>query len=316
MRSNIMIREVGPREALQAHAVPLPTDKKVKLISGLLESGIKQLNAVSLVSPRAMPHMADAEAVLEALGPVDGVIISGLAPNERALDRAIRLRESSLLDQVFLLHAATSSVLSANGLPPSLDENLDRIRGLATDAKGAGLRTGVFISAAFGCSMEGEVRPATVLGMVEILRDLETVDEIIISDSTGQADPLQVSQLLKEVADIVGEHPVAVHLHDSRGTAVANAIAVIESPIRHLTLDASFGGLGGDIPFIPEAAGNVATEDLVAVLEAMGVATGIEASKVAAVSREYKEWTGLPLRSNISLVPPVSWKMKKRFAQA
>lgn len=309
MRESVRIREVGPREALQAVAEALPTERKIELVRKLLACGLRSLNAVSLVSPKVMPHMADAEAVLEGVGPVPGVLISALAPNERAVVRALALAGRGLLDEVFFVHATTSSVLTANGLPGSLDANFSRITDLADQAKAGGLRVGVFISASFGCSMEGRVSPDRVLRIVEALSQLSSVDEIVISDSTGQADPSQVARLLGNVAPVIGDKPCTVHFHDSRGTGLANAVAAIESPIAKLTLDTSFGGLGGDIPFIPEAAGNVATEDLVAMLDGMGVRTGVDAAGVAAVAREYREWSSIPLRSHIPDVGPVRWKV-------
>jgi hydroxymethylglutaryl-CoA lyase len=307
-RSTIGIREVGPREALQAHQEMLPTEKKIELIDALLAAGVTKLNAVSLVSPRAMPHMADADDVLTGLGQRPGVQISALVPNERGMARAESLAGRGLLDHAFLLHATTASVLRANGLPPSLEENLARITELAHRAKAGGMTTGVFVSAAFGCSMEGQVQPATVTETARKLADNPDVDEIVISDSTGQADPYQVERLLAEVARCVNGKPVTVHLHDSRGAGLANAVAAIGSPIQELTLDTSFGGLGGDIPFIPEAAGNISTEDLVAMLDGMHVASGIDSAAVAAAARNYRDWTGVPLRSRLPDVGPVRWK--------
>jgi isopropylmalate/homocitrate/citramalate synthase len=162
--------------------------------------------------------------------------------------------------------------------------------------------------------MEGRIPAEVTLSTVDDILALGVADELIISDSTGQADPAQVASLLGQLAPVVGSLPVGVHLHDSRGAGIANAVAALESPIEHLTIDCSFGGLGGDIPFIPEAAGNIATEDLVAMLDGMGVATGIDAAAVAAAARDYQEWTGNPLRSRVSDVPPVPWKKSPALA--
>jgi isopropylmalate/homocitrate/citramalate synthase len=307
-RASVVIREVGPREALQAHPEPLGVERKLRLLENLIAGGVTHLNAVSLVSPKAMPHMADAEEVLRALGVRENVCISALTPNERAMTRALTLAAEGLVDQVFMIHTPSVSVLAANGLPASLETNLLMIRGAAEQAKAAGLSVGVFVSASFGCSMEGRIEPAQVLATVEQILALGVADELIISDSTGQADPFQVGDLLGRIAPVVGELPVGVHLHDSRGAGIANAVAAIQSPIQNLTLDCSFGGLGGDIPFIPEAAGNIATEDLVAMLDGMGIVTGIAAAVIARAAREYSEWTAVPLRSRVSEVPPVPWK--------
>ncbi len=307
-RDSVKIREVGPREALQAEAGIVETDVKVRLIQGLIEAGCKTINAVSLVSPKAMPHMADAEAVLEQLGPVEGVIISALAPNTRAINRALALAEAGLIDEVHLLHATSEEVLKANGLDRTVDERIEEVIAQAEEVKKQDLRTMVFISASFGCSMKGAIDPAVVFASVRRLHEAAEVDEIVISDSTGQADPRQVSEMFAAVSEIVGDFPISVHFHDSRGAGIANALAALDSPIENLTIDSSFGGLGGDVPFIPEAWGNVATEDLVEMLEGMGTRTGISVDEVLKVSRYYNEATGRALQSRLPNVGPVKWK--------
>jgi hydroxymethylglutaryl-CoA lyase len=308
MRSQVVIREVGPREALQAHAETLPTERKVELVQGLIDAGSKAINAASFVSPKAMPHMSDAEGVLRGIGPQEGIRVSGLAPNERAMGRAAAMAAEGLLDHVFMVHTPSVSVLQANGFPPSLEQNIELVKRNGDLAHEAGMTIGIFVSAAFGCSMEGRIPQDVTLRTVDDILAVGVADELIISDSTGQADPAQVSSLLAALAPVVGSLPVSVHLHDSRGAGIANAVAALTSPIENLTIDCSFGGLGGDIPFIPEAAGNIATEDLVAMLDGMGVVTGIDARAVAEVARRYRAWTGLPLRSRVSEVPPVPWK--------
>jgi hydroxymethylglutaryl-CoA lyase len=307
-RDRVRIREVGPREALQANPEILPTEVKVQLIRALAASGIQAINAVSLVSPKAMPHMADAEAVLEALGPLPGVRVSALAPNVRALDRALALHSAGLLDEVHLLHAATQSVLRVNGIQATLEERLSDILELADTAKSSGLGTSVFVSAAFGCSMEGAVPADVPVGIAARLKESRVVDEVVISDSTGQADPRQVSTLLATLAATVGDFPVTLHFHDSRGTALANALAALDSPLERLTLDAGFGGLGGDVPFLPEAAGNLATEDLVEMLHGMAVETGIETVKLLEAEGEFARTTGWTFQSRTPAVGPVRWK--------
>ncbi len=311
-RKAVQVREVGPREALQANPEVVPKDVKVQLIRGLAAAGVKAINAVSLVSPKAMPHMADAEAVLEALGPMPGVTISALAPNMRALDRALALHRSGLLDEVHLLHAATQSVLKVNGIQGTVEERLSDILELADSARTSGLRTSVFVSASFGCSMEGEVAPEVPIAIATRLKESGAVDEVVISDSTGQADPRQVSEFLARFASEIGDFPLTLHFHDSRGTALANALAALDSPVEELTLDAGFGGLGGDVPFLPEAAGNLATEDLVEMLHGMGVATGIETSKLLDAGTRFATATGWTFRSQTHAVGIVRWKHRAR----
>lgn len=307
-RSSVRLREVGPREALQANPEILPTAVKVELIRALAGAGFRAINAVALVSPRAMPHMADAEAVLEQLGPLPGVTISALAPNMRAMQRALALRAAGLLDEVHLLHAATQSVLKANGIEETLDERLSNIIELAEVAKAVGLRTSVFVSASFGCSIEGLVPAEVPIHIAQQLKDSAVVDEVVISDSTGQADPRQVSELLERLAVAVAAFPVTLHFHDSRGAALANVLAALDSPIEELTLDAGFGGLGGDVPFLPEASGNVASEDLLEMLHGMGVSTGVDTSKLLEAGRQFSAATGWTFPSRTPAVGPVRWK--------
>jgi hydroxymethylglutaryl-CoA lyase len=311
VRNHVNIREVGPREALQADHGIVATEVKVELIRKLLASGVKSINAVSFVGPKAMPHMADAEAVLEGLGRVDGVIISALAPNERGVLRAIAMAEAGLLDEVHLLHAASEEVLKANGIMRSLEERLEEVIGNAEAAHAKGLRTVVFISASFGCSIKGEIDPRVVIDITRKLYESPAVNEMVISDSTGQADPRQISEMLTTIADLVDDHPISVHLHDSRGAGLANALAALDSPVQNLTIDTSFGGLGGDVPFIPEAAGNVSTEDLVEMLEGMGTRTGIDVRKVLEACEYYQNATGRQLQSRLPIVGPVRWKRER-----
>jgi isopropylmalate/homocitrate/citramalate synthase len=252
--------------------------------------------------------MADAEHVLEELGPLPGVTISALAPNTRAMTRACALRSAGLLDEVHLLHATSQSVLQANGISRTLEEHLSDIIELAHRGKAAGLRTVAFISASFGCSIEGRIPPAIPIGIAKELSETGAVDEVVISDSTGQADPRQVSQLLTELAAVVGDFPITVHFHDSRGAALANVLSALDSPIESLTIDSGFGGLGGDVPFLPEASGNVATEDVIEMLAGMGVQTGVDVNRVLEVVAEFSSVTGWSLVSRTPAVGPVRWK--------
>lgn len=307
MRSTVTIREAGPREGLQADPSIVPTDVKVRLLKILVEAGLEAINAVSLVHPKVMPQMADAEEVLERLGP-QSARISALAPNRKGVERAVALGQDGLLQEVLLVHATTEAVLQANGIKWSLKENLEEVRELAQLAKEADLRVAAFISAAFGCSVEGWIDPARVCELVGELLQVEQVDEIVISDSTGQADPVQVEALLRMVAPILGSFPTALHFHDSRGAGLANVVAAVRSPIPNLTLDTSFGGLGGDVPFLPEAAGNVATEDLCEMLHGMGVYTGVNVTTVLEASKLLHEVTDRLIQSRVFTVGPVSWK--------
>jgi isopropylmalate/homocitrate/citramalate synthase len=276
----VAVREVGPREGFQSHEAVIATDVKEAVLRRILESGVTKVNAVSLVSPKAMPQMADAEELLRRVGPVDGVVMSALAPNPRAVARALALAEDGLLQEILLINAMTRSVLEANGIHATRDEWRDAIVDMAKTARDAELRTVVFLSASFGCSIEGPVEPAAVMAEAERLYDSGVVDEIVISDSTGQAGPHQAHAMFTLFAERFGAAPVTAHFHDSRGMAVANVAATLRAGLDTLTVDAAFGGLGGDVPFLPEAAGNLATEELLTLCAMSGIETGIDVAAI------------------------------------
>ena len=307
-RATVDLREVGPREGLQVITSPVPTEVKVEIINKVIESGFREVNAVSLVSPRVLPQMADGEEVLEGLGARDDVCISALAPSKRGIERAARLKERGLLSKVLIIHAMSAAIIQANGVGRSVEENEEAVVELAAKAKGYGLETAVFVSAAFGCSVEGRIDPAAVVATAMALGE-ERIDEVILGDSTGQGNPWQVRALLDDLAAAGwGTRRLGLHLHDSRGAGLANAVSAIESSIQNLTLDASFGGWGGDVPFIPEASGNIATEDLLVMLDGMGVATGIDTERAIQTAKAVSDLVGVPLASRTPGVGSVKWR--------
>lgn len=313
-RAKIRIREVGPREGIQTVPNLLSTEMKVELLNDLVASGVREINAVSLVNPKVLPQMADAEAVLESFGVHENVEVSALAPNRRALVRAFPLREKDLIHKIFLIHAMSDAVIRANGVGMSREENLSTVLELAALAQSGGLQTAVFVSAAFGCSVDGEIDPEDVITTVLEMGKESSLDEIIVSDSTGQGNPRQVAYIFSELAARGwGDRLLGLHLHDTRGAGLANAVAAIDSPIENLVLDTSFGGLGGDVPFIPEAAGNIATEDVVIMLDGMGIGTGIDAQGIIDAGRRFSLAADFPLNSKTPAVGPVRWQRKPVF---
>jgi hydroxymethylglutaryl-CoA lyase len=282
---SVSVREVGPREGFQSHELVVPTDVKEEVLQCVLASGVRKVNAVSLVSPKAMPQMADAEELLRRVGPVNGVTVSALAPNRRAVERAQALAADGLISEVLLINAMTRSVLAANGITATRGEWRDEIVDMAAAAQDAGLRTVVFISAAFGCSIEGPVSPSAVMDEADMLYESGSVDEVVISDSTGQAGPLQAFAMFSMFGERFGRQPVTAHFHDSRGMALANAAATLSAGIEDLTLDTAFGGLGGDVPFLPEAAGNLATEELLTMCALSGVETRLDVAAILNAAR-------------------------------
>jgi isopropylmalate/homocitrate/citramalate synthase len=304
----VTLREVGLRDGLQSRTEPVPTELKARMFRGLVEAGYRKINAVALVHPRVMPHMADAEALLEMLGPVEGVVVSALAPNAKALERALRLAKQGLLDEVLFIHATTASILEVNGLPGDLEGALLNTLALAEKARQVGLRTVVFISATFGCSIEGRVATEVPLGIAGRLYDSGSVDEVCFSDSTGQANPRQVFDFFSEVKERFPGRALTAHFHDTRGAGLANVLATLQVGLPNLTLDSAFAGLGGDVPFLPEAAGNVCTEDLISMLEGCGVGTGVHLGKLLEVAQLARDFYSAPVPSHVLQVGPVKWR--------
>jgi isopropylmalate/homocitrate/citramalate synthase len=277
------------------------------MLKQLVAAGFRKINAVALVHPKSMPQMADAETLLEAVGPLDGVVISGLALNSRGLDRALALHSRDLLQEVHFLHATTNSVLAANSFKSNVEQNQRDVIGMAERAKASGLRTLCFISASFGCSIEGRVDPEVPLGIAEGLIDSCFVDEICFSDSTGQANPTQIYDFFGAVKSRL-HIPITAHFHDSRGCALANVLTVLQVGLEGLTVDAAFGGLGGDVPFLPQAAGNLCTEDLISMLDGCSITTGIDLETVIKVAALVRDSYTEPLPSHVLQVGPVAWR--------
>jgi isopropylmalate/homocitrate/citramalate synthase len=306
----VAVREVGMREGLQSDPTVLSTEQKRELFRGLVEAGCREINAVSFVSPKRMPHMADAEALLRSLGDLrTGIDISGLVPNERGLDRALVMAREGLLDTIFLVFMDSEAGLSANGMTASREQLLAQIARSAVTAQQEGLRVVVFISLAFGSSIDGWMDPQRVVTAAEEISRIDGVDELILSDSVGHADPLQVHRLLGRLADVLPtDRRIGLHLHDTRGAGLANVVAALASPFRSIVLDAAFGGWGGDYPFIPEAYGNIASEDLLEMLHGMGVVHGIDVERIMAVASQYASISGRDIDARLHKAGPVTWK--------
>lgn len=262
------ILEVSPRDGLQNEAATLSTGAKVELVARAVSAGARRVEVTSFVHPKAVPQLADAEDVMAAVERVDGVRYAGLVMNERGLDRAI----AAGVDEVDIVVVASDTFCERNQNMTTW-QACDGAAGLVARARTAGLFTTVTIGASFGCPFEGEV-PVTRLREVVARVVGSGPDELALADTIGVAVPSDITErvvLLREVAgaDVASR----LHLHDTRNTGVANAVAAYEAGVQ--TLDASIGGAGG-CPFAPNATGNVATEDLAYVFSRMGVATGLD----------------------------------------
>ena len=308
--TRVDLREVGLREGLQSDGTVLETREKLDIFRQLRAAGCREMNVVSFVNPKKMPQMAEPEALLRSLGESrTDCTLSALVPNERGLERAIAVAEEGLLDYMFLVFSESVATLSANGMVADQNTLLDKIELWSSRAAQSGLKTSVFVSAAYGCSIEGPVDSARVVEHAALLHQMPGVAEVIISDSTGQADPLQVLRMLTRLAErLPTDQRLGVHFHDTRGAGLANVLAALASPFEHLAVDAAFGGWGGDYPFVPEAFGNVATEDVVEMLVGMGIDTGIDVAAIMDVSKRYATRTGRPIAAKLTDAPPIGWK--------
>jgi isopropylmalate/homocitrate/citramalate synthase len=275
-----LIREVGPRDGLQNEQQVLAPETRVELIRRLAAAGLSRIEAASFVNPERVPQMAGAEEVAAALEP-DGVVYAGLALNERGYDR---LRETGLGEVSFAL--AATETFSERNAGASVEDSLATAERVVARAREDGIRSSVTISVAFGCPFEGAVDPDRVVALAERLA-AGGPDEIVLADTIGVATPTQARRLVERVAEL--GKPVGGHFHNTRNTGYANALAALEAGAT--VLDASVGGLGG-CPFAPDATGNIATEDLVYLLEREGVRTGIDLRAVIEVARWLAELLG------------------------
>ena len=251
----IRIQEVGMRDGLQSAGQFVETADKIQLLNQLSKTGLSKIEVTSFVSPKAVPLLADAEAVLDAIERVPGVIYSALIPNIRGLERALAVD----LDEVNVVMSVSNAHNMAN-LRMTCDDSLDQFRDICTNR--GSLRVNGTLATAFGCPFVGSVDPSIVLEWAQRYLNVG-IDSLTLADTVGTATPRQIFGLCKAIVDEFPEIEITLHLHNTRGLGIANALAGIDAGIRHL--DASIGGIGG-CPYAPGATGNVCTEDLVHAL--------------------------------------------------
>jgi hydroxymethylglutaryl-CoA lyase len=268
----VEILEVSPRDGLQNEKVILSTQDKVELVERAVRAGARRIEVTSFVSPSRVPQMADADELMAELPRREGLRYAGLVMNRRGLDRAL----TGSVDEMNVVVVATDTFCRRNqGM--STVEACDTAAELVREARASGVFTTITIGASFGCPFEGEVSLERLREVVQRVADAGP-DELALADTIGVAVPSDVTQRLALTRELVGRQmPMRLHLHDTRHTGVANAVAAAESGVS--TLDASIGGAGG-CPFAPNATGNVATEDLVYLFDRMGVATGFALESV------------------------------------
>ena len=263
----IQIVEVAPRDGLQADPADLSTAQKVELIERLAAAGHTRIEATSFVSPKAVPKMADGDAVMAGVPRSNGVSYSALALNQRGVERAI----AAGVDEVCGVVVATESFSQANQRA-TVAESVQRWRSISEAARAAGLKTAVTISAVCGCPYEGRVDAGRVLDIVAELAETQP-DELALADTIGVGVPTQVAALFAGAAERAPGVALRGHFHNTRNTALANIAAAIDGGVR--VFDSSLGGVGG-CPFAPKATGNVATEDVVYLVQEMGYDTGLD----------------------------------------
>ena len=262
----IKLVEVGPRDGLQSQAVALPTAAKLDLIGRLVAAGVRRLEVASFVNVQKVPQMADAEALFAALPVQPGVSYIGLVLNRRGYERA-RLAGCREVGMVVVASDTFNRRNQGVGTEQSIDTWLE----IAAAARDDGIAVNVTISAAFGCPFEGEVDPARVVEIAERCARGEPL-ELAIADTVGVGVPTQVSDLVGRLHESVPDLPLRAHFHNTRNVGIANAYAAVQAGVQ--SLDASIGGIGG-CPFAPAATGNIPSEDLVYMLDRMGIETGV-----------------------------------------
>ena len=274
--ADVTIYEVGPRDGLQNEARLIPTDDKIAFIDALSETGLRAIEITSFVNPRWIPQLADGAEVSRRIVRRPGVAYSALVPNRQGLDAAIGagMREVA----VFMSASETHNKKNIN---KTIAATLAAFQDTVPPALAAGLKVRAYVSTVYGCPYEGAVDPARAVELCHALRALGCY-QISLGDTIGVATPRQVRDVLSRVLADFPAPEVAVHFHDTRGTALANILVAVEMGIT--TIDSALGGLGG-CPYAPGASGNVATEDVIYMLEGMGVRTGVNLDKLVDASR-------------------------------
>ncbi len=291
----VKLVEVGPRDGLQNESHILPTQDKINMINQLSESGVKYIEIGSFVRPDRIPPLADTDRVAAGITRYDGVTYAALVPNQKGLERAIEAN----LDEIAIFMSATNSHNLKN-TNRTTAEALGMYPELVKQAVNSGLKVRAYLSTVFGCPYEGDVAPEAVRPLVHALLDMG-VYQVSLGDTIGVANPLGVKTMLSFLLETLSAEQLALHFHDTRGTALANILAGLEMGIT--TYDASVGGLGG-CPYAPGAAGNMSTEDLIYMLDGMGIETGVNLDRLVSVNHYLSERFQRQLMSKYALTRP------------
>jgi hydroxymethylglutaryl-CoA lyase len=291
MSDSVRIVEVGPRDGLQNEKTPISVADRIAFVEALIGAGLHTVEVGAFVSPKAVPQMANSDQVLRGVNRHPGSEFHVLVPNEKGYEAA---RAAGA--KVIAVFAAASEGFSRANINCSVAESIERFKPVIARTKVDGVRVRGYVSCVLGCPYEGAVKPQAVVDVARTLWDLGCY-EVSLGDTIGVGTPLKARQLLRAVAGAVPMAHLAMHFHDTYGQALANLYAGMEEGAR--VIDSAAGGLGG-CPYAPGATGNVATEDVVYMLEGMGIATGVDMPRLVAATNEVSRLIGRPPVSRVA----------------
>jgi hydroxymethylglutaryl-CoA lyase len=273
---SVRIREVGPRDGIQSESAEVATKDKIALIDALSGTGLRYIEAVSFVSPKAIPNMADARVVWDGITRREGVFYSALVPNRKGAETAAEAGVDGM--QVFI---AASDSYNLRNVRSTVVESIPNVEAVVEVAREAGIPVEGSISTAFGCPYEGDIPPERVVEVTRWMVDAG-ISSISYGDTTGMGTPRRVNEVVDAVRSSLPEVEINLHFHDTRGTGLANVVAALELGVEYF--DASIGGMGGS-PYAAGATGNIVTEDLVHMLEDMDIETGVDLDELIVAAR-------------------------------
>jgi hydroxymethylglutaryl-CoA lyase len=292
---SVSIYEVSPRDGLQNEATPIPLEGKLELLRALIASGLTRIELTSFVSPRWVPQLADADQLVKAAQLPPGVTVSALVPNAKGFERALAAGLKEIA--VFMSASETHNRKNTN---KSIAQSLETFEEVVPPARAAGLAVRAYVSTVWGCPYEGDVSVEASLGIARRLLELGCY-QVSLGDTIGVGTPRQTQGIVRSFLAEIPAAQLALHLHDTRGTALANALVGLELGIRDF--DASVAGIGG-CPYAPGAAGNLATEDLVYMLNGLGVKTGVDLDRLIDAGRVAETVLGRPLPGKVHQAGP------------
>jgi len=291
MSHPVRIIEMGPRDGLQNEKTPVSVEARIAFIEALVGAGLHTVEVGAFVSPKAIPQMASSDAVLRGVSHIKGAEFHVLVPNEKGYDAA---RAAGA--KVVSVFAAASEGFSRANINCTVAESIERFKPVLARAKADGVKVRGYISCVLGCPFDGEIRPKAVADLAGTLWELGCY-EISLGDTIGVGTPAKAKEMLRAVTANIPAAKLAMHFHDTYGQALANLYAGLEEGVR--VIDAAAGGLGG-CPYAPGATGNVATEDVVYMLEGMGVKTGVDMAKLLTATNEMSGVLGKPPVSRVA----------------